>query len=47
MKKFKITAQISGVTKYDYVYAKDINEAYELAWEKGYEDAWVSEVKEG
>jgi len=44
MKKFKITAHINGTTKNEIVTATSRDEALEIAWSKGYEDVYVTEV---
>ena len=44
MKKFKITTHINGVTKSEIVAATSRDEALEIAWSKGYEDVYVTEV---
>lgn len=44
MKEFKITAHINGTTKNEIVTATSRDEALEIAWSKGYEDVYVTEV---
>ena len=44
MKTFEITAHINGTTRNETIKANDRAEALEIAWSKGYDDVYVTEV---
>ena len=44
MKTFEITAHINGTTRHETIKANDRAEALEIAWSKGYDDVYVTEV---